>query len=115
VSVTSEDGSVSVDNVTALWDTGSEFTGISKALAERMGLKPLPQKQWIGYADGSSELSNTYRILITFPPSGRRADTYVYEFKGEGQDVIIGMNIIRNGRFLLEPTGDGGMKFTFTV
>jgi hypothetical protein len=115
VSVTSEDGNVSVDDVTALWDTGSEFTGISKALAKRMGLKPLPQKQWIGYANGSSELSNTYRILITFPPSGRRADTYAYEFRGKGQDVIIGMNIIRNGRFMLEPTDDGGMKFTFTV
>jgi hypothetical protein len=42
-------------------------------------------------------------------------DTYAYEFRGKWQDVIIGMNIIRNGRFLLEPTDDGGMKFTFTV
>ncbi len=98
----------------ALWDTGSVYSGISKSMAERMGLTPLPWKQRVDYADGESRDENVYHIHIAFPPSGRRADICAFEFRDDGQDIIIGMNIIRNGRFLLEHT-DKGVEFTFTL
>ena len=114
VSVASADKERETYDAMALWDTGSVYSGISKDLAERMGLKPLPWKQTMHYANGESREENVYHIQVTFDDSGRRADILAFEFSSKRQDVIIGMNIISCGRFLLEPT-DEGVKFTFTI
>ena len=114
VSVASADKERETYDAIALWDTGSVYTGISKDLAERMGLKPLPWKQTMHYANGESREENVYHIHITLDDSGRRADILAFEFAGKQQDIIIGMNIISCGRFLLEPTEDG-VRFTFTL
>ena len=115
VSVASADKERETYDAIALWDTGSVYTGISKDLAERMGLKPLPWKQTMHYANGESREENVYHIHITLDDSGRRADILAFEFAGKQQDIIIGMNIISCGRFLLEPAEDGGTKFTFML
>ena len=114
VSVASADKERETCDAIALWDTGSVYTGISKDLAERMGLKPLPWKQTMHYANGESRDENVYHIHITLDDSGRRADILAFEFAGKQQDIIIGMNIISCGRFLLEPTEDG-VRFTFAL
>ena len=115
VSVASADKPSEMYDAIALWDTGSVYSGISKKMAECMGLKQMPFKQTVHYANGVSAEENVYHIHVTIDDSGRRADFLAFEFSGKDQDIIIGMNIIRNGRFLLEPTDGGGMKFTFTV
>lgn len=66
------------------------------------------------YANGESREENVYHIHIILDDSGRRADILAFEFAGKQQDIIIGMNIISCGRFLLEPTEDG-VRFTFTL
>ena len=115
VNVASADGRTEERDVIAVWDTGSMYTGISKSLAERIGLKPLSWKQPMRYADGTGDNANVYHIQIVFPLTGHRVDVCAFEFGDAAQDVLIGMNIIRNGTFLLEPTADGGARFTFTV
>ena len=115
VNVASADGGTEERDAIAVWDTGSMYTGISKSLAERMKLKPLGWKQPIRYADGTADETNVYHIQIVFLPSGHRAEVLAFEFGDAAQDVLIGMNIIRNGRFLLEPTEDGGVRFTFSI
>jgi len=115
VSVASGRGDGKREDAIAIWDTGAETCGISKKLAERLGLKPLGWKKVIRYADGTAREENVYLVSFFFPPSDYKATLYAFEFGDATQDVLIGMNIISNGTFLLEPTGDGGARFTFTV
>ena len=103
------------EDAIAIWDTGAESCGISKKLAERMGLKPLKWKKVIRYVNGDVREEKVYLVTIFFPTSDIKATLYAFEFGDAAQDVLIGMNIIRNGRFLLEPTEDGGARFTFSI
>ena len=112
VSVASDDGPV---DAIAVWDTGAESSGISKNMAERLGLKPLGWKKRIRYADGTVCDEDVYLVSFIFPPNGYMATLYAFGFGDAAQDVLIGMDIIRNGRFLIEPVGDGSARFTFTV
>lgn len=98
----------------AVWDTGAESSGISKKMAERLWLKPLKWKKRVRYADGTVREENVYLVSILFPPNGYRATLYAFEFGDAAQDVLIGMDIIRNGRFLIEAIGDGSARFSFT-
>lgn len=66
------------------------------------------------YADGKERKTKAYWILITFP-SGRQARVLATAHKAVDIDCIIGMDLICYGTFLLEPTDDGGLHFTFTL
>lgn len=112
VSVASGDGSERVDDVLALWDTGATSCFISRPLARRLKLKKIGESD-VSYADGQRATKDLYIVRLTFQPSGREIHVYAAETNGETQDFIVGMNIIGNGRFLLEPDGKGGMRFTF--
>lgn len=114
VNVASVDGKKRYDNATALWDTGSEFCGISKRLAEHIGLKPIGTKL-VSYGDGVLKNENVYSVCLTFCPSGRCVVVYAAEYGSNEEDLIIGMNVIMNGMFLIKPTKEGGMTFSFTV
>ena len=114
VSVASADGDSHVDDAIALWDTGSELCGISKSLAERLGLKPVGKKP-ISYGDGEMVEENVYVVTLTFPPSGIRAMPYAVEFGSNDEDFIIGMNLLVNGTMLIEPAEDGCVRFSFTL
>lgn len=114
VSVASDKGGKPVE-ANAVWDTGAESSGISKKLAERLGMEPLGWKKRIRYADGTVREENVYLVSIFFPPRGYKVTLYVYEFGDAAQDVLIGMDIIKNGRFLIEPMDDGSAHFTFTL
>ena len=96
VSVASADKERETYDAIALWDTGSVYTGISKDLAERMGLKPLPWKQTMHYANGESREENVYHIHITLDDSGRRADILAFEF-------AVDNNLIHSYLILLMP------------
>lgn len=115
VSVASADNEHCPADAIALWDTGAESCGISKKLAERLGLKPLKWKKVVRYADGTVKEENVYLVCFFFPPNGYKATLYAFEFGDAAQDVIIGMEIIRHGRFEIEPMPDGNARFTFTL
>ena len=115
VSVASADNEHCPADAIALWDTGAESCGISKKLAERLGLKPLKWKKVVRYADGTVREENVYMVSFFFPPNGYKATLYAFEFGDAAQDVIIGMEIIRHGRLEIEPMPDGNARFTFTL
>ena len=102
------------EDPTALWDTGSESSGISQELASRLGLKP---KAWgdVRYGNGAIQTEPIYVVRLRFPLTGHMAILEVKGFEDTAQDAIIGMDIISHGRFLLEPTEDGGARFTFSI
>lgn len=77
-------------------------------------MKPLGWKKVIRYANGTVCEENVYLATISFPSSDVKATLYVFEFDDTTQDVLIGMDVIRNGRFLLEPT-KSGVRFTFSI
>ena len=113
VSVASGDNAHRVDDAIALWDTGATSCFISRGLVERLGLKKIGETD-VRYANGNVETKDVYFIRLTFQPSGREITLYVTQSDDTSQDFIIGMNIIRNGRFLIEPT-DEGVCFSFTL
>lgn len=98
-------------HVVALWDTGSMYNGVSNKLADALGLEKVGIQR-VRYGDNVMKSQPVYRADILFLDSGK---TFRWEFVGfdnEDQDVVIGMEAIRYGRFLIEPMA-GGFTFTF--
>ena len=113
VSVASADGKHRVDDAIALWDTGATDCFVSRRLIDELKLKKIGEMD-VRYADERVVTKDVYLVRLTFQPSGREIEIYASDTGEDSQDFIIGMNIIRNGRFLLEPTEDG-VSFTFTI
>lgn len=103
-----------MDDAIALWDTGSEYCGISEDMAKRLHLRQIGV-QPTRYGDGARIEEPVYLVEVTFQPSGRKAQCYAVQNGDDSEDFIVGMSLIRAGTFLLEPTEDGGVHFTFTI
>ena len=114
MNVASVSGDRRIDDVVALWDTGSEDSSISQAIAEQLGLKCVAWRN-VRYGDGRICKEPVYSVRVAIQPSDRFITVCVNGFTDEAQGFIIGMDLIRHGRFLLEPTDNGGVRFTFTV
>lgn len=97
----------------AVWDTGAQNSGISRRMVKLLRLKN-PKAVTETYADGKARKTKAYWVLVTFP-NGRQAHVQAVAHKADNPDFIIGMDLICFGRFLLEPMGDGGVRFTFSI
>ena len=113
VCLASADNSERMDDAIALWDTGSEYCGVSQKVVQRLGLKVIGYQK-TGYGDGTVKDEPVYAVCITFPLSGRRILVHAAEFAAEGEDFILGMNVIGNGTFRIEPIEEG-FRFTFSI
>lgn len=112
VNLSSGDGEKIALHATAIWDTGSTDSGISNILAAKLGL------EWTGTkavrdVNEVTKIQPKYDAFITFPQSGRKIRMEFVGFDGGGQDVLIGMDVIRHGMFIVEPKSDGGFTFAF--
>lgn len=98
---------------TALWDTGTSTTVISPAIAEKLNLEPIGGMRM----NGLGGVQQSWLTLAYFRfPNGIVAGPFrmaVHELPSV--DVLIGMDIISMGRFLLERKPDGGTKFMFIL
>ena len=112
VSLSSPDGGQTAEAV-MVWDTGATSSGISQRLVKQLGLKK-PVRVIETYADGKERKAKAYWVLITFP-NGWRAQARAVAHRADNPDFIIGMDLICHGRFLLEPDGEGGTRFTFSI
>jgi predicted aspartyl protease len=82
----------------ALWDTGATNSGISSAMAKRLGLLPIRRAE----VEGANGLftANVYILDITLPNMVSVHNVQVREFVSAGDsDVILGMDIITCGDF----------------
>lgn len=97
----------------ALWDTGTSTTVISPAIAEKLNLEPIGGMRM----NGLGGVQQSWLTLAYFRfPNGIVAGPFrmaVHELPSV--DVLIGMDIISMGRFLLERKPDGGTKFMFIL
>jgi predicted aspartyl protease len=98
--------------VNALWDTGATNTVITKNIADKLNLKPQGQTKTY-HADGES-MTNIYYVNVLLPNNMGFAALRVTEGKLNGVDVLIGMDIIKQGDFAISHT-DGKTKFTFQM
>jgi hypothetical protein len=84
----------------ALWDTGASGSCVSRKLAQKLGLRAVYQCQITGV--GGSQEANVYFVDIGLPNGMTVSNVLVSEFVDNGKfDVILGMNIITLGDFLI--------------
>lgn len=98
----------------ALWDTGSMYNFVSNKLAADLGLEKIGM-QHVEFGDTLKQRQPVYRCDVTFMESDRTIRMDLIGFDNNGQDVIIGMEAIHRGTFLIEPKSDGGFTFSFYI
>ena len=110
----------------ALWDTGASYTTISKAIIDKLGIEPTPpmddegeptttaNMRYLGTTSAKLQIGN-----ISFPYSLFK----VMDFDPEGAqhaagielpELLIGMDIISQGRFRVDSTS-GETILTFEI
>lgn len=104
---------ISCESVKALWDTGSFRSCISEKLVKTLDLHEI-ESTILVTPTGNSE-AKIYRVYV------RIADIYIpdlkvveYPLKNHDVDFLIGMDIISQGKFVLQNL-DGKTQLTFTL
>ena len=88
----------------ALWDTGAEMSGICQELATWLQLEPRDEGMYMQSASEtvSVKVANCQLQL----PSGELFDQDVLILPTNDTPVILGLDIIKQGFFSLDPEGD---------
>jgi len=94
----------------ALWDTGATGTVVTKKIVDDLGLKQIGVVK-VFHADGES-LQPVYLINIMLPHKVGFRYIRVTEGKLNGFDVLIGMDIISQGDFVIT-NSNGITTFSF--
>lgn len=97
-----------VKTYTALWDTGATSSSITKKVIDELNLISTGVTK-IYHANGSDTV-DTYMVNIILPNNVGFKCLDVTEGKLNGTDVLIGMDIISNGDFIISNIND---KTTF--
>lgn len=92
----------------ALWDTGADTTIISSRIVRELNLQPFNQGGISGI--GGATGTNVYLVHVLVPTGDFVTSVEVMESDFEDIDVLIGMDIITFGDFLI--TNENG-KTTF--
>ena len=98
--------------VTALWDTGATNTYVPMELARRLEL-PLGDECYVSFSTADTP-ARFCRFNLRFP-DGIISVSNGVAVPGMTEQLIIGMDIISKGVTTIEPDGEGGVRFTFTV
>lgn len=108
-----QDGKMRGKQARGLWDTGTSVTVITPAIAEKLHLKPVGDMDM----NGLGGVQQAWRAVAFFRfPNGKNCGPLlvaVHELPSV--DVLIGMDVISIGKFLIERKPDGGTRFTFDM
>lgn len=96
----------------ALWDTGATNSMITTKVIEQLGLKPVSFAT-IYHAGGESERP-VYVVFFQLPNEILVGPMQVTEGQLEGIDVLIGMDVIGNGDFVIT-NNDDHTTFSYTT
>ena len=99
--------------VKAIWDTGSSVTVISSFVAASLGLQIVGEMRMHGM--GGTEVAPICYAYLRFPNGTAIGPVRMAIHNLPSTEVLIGMNIITAGKFLLERKPDGGTRFSFTL
>ena len=94
----------------ALWDTGADTTIISSRIVKELALQPYKAGGISGI--GGATGSNVYLVHVLTPTGDFVANVEVMENDFEDIDVLIGMDVIVFGDFLIT-NADGKTTFQF--
>jgi predicted aspartyl protease len=97
--------------VKALWDTGASFCAISPVTAKKLSLESLGKESIIN-KDGRFK-SNIYIINLHFAENWIEP-VAVFESDCETNQLLIGMDLISRGNFMIKKTGSK-LEFSFEV
>ena len=90
-----------VHQCTAIWDTGATSSMIARHVSEKLGLQTIGQVRIAGIH--GAQAANVYEVDLIFGNGMRIPKVKVSEASdGGGFDVLIGMDIIRRGVFIVD-------------
>ena len=96
-----------------IWDTGATHTSIPLSTAQALGLTLGDEVMSMGVT--AQGRSYPCEFQLNFPPLGAIRVREGLAVEGMKTPLLIGMDVIKQGRTTIEPDGDGGVKFTFTL
>ena len=98
----------------AIWDTGATDTCVTKRVVDDCALTPTGIKPV--QTVNETSLSRTFEVDIILPNQvGIKAlSVFEVEYLSEGANVLIGMDIISSGNFIVS-TYDGETSFSFEI
>lgn len=99
--------------VNALWDTGATNTCIPMKLAVAMGI-PLGEATPLTRMR-TTDQSYYCQFWIEFPTGEAVFVPEAVAVPDMRAKFIIGMDVISRGRTTIEPDGEGGVNFTFSI
>ena len=106
------DGTVFAD-VKAVWDTGATNTSIPMDVAVAMGI-PLGEPSAVTRMK-STEPARFCQFYLEFPDGTEIFVEEALALPKMKPQFIIGMDVIRKGVMTIEPDGQDGVYFTFTL
>lgn len=117
VGILKEDNEFKGYRARILWDTGATNSTISEKLAAKLPLQYLRHHN-VETAHGGDVSLAGYSNVSFMLVDGTAITPYatdVSDLNGQSMDAVVGMDIISQGTFTLEPTDDGGTRMTFTL
>jgi hypothetical protein len=96
----------------AIWDTGATGTLITANVVQALGLKPIGVVNT--HHAGGSDMAPVFKVCARFPGGPGFTSLRVIQGKLPGFDVLVGMDIIANGDFLVTTHG-GKTCLTFQL
>ena len=96
----------------AIWDTGSECTTISRHVADALGLMPIGEIE--AHHSGGHSIANIYLINILLPNGIEFQGLRVMDGNFDDTDILIGMDIISQCDLAITHP-DNQTKLTFKI
>lgn len=101
-----------ITSFSALWDTGATNSVIDKSIVEKLGLTPVGVGK-VFHANGEAVV-NKYLVNIVLPNNFMIPMVTVTEGKLQGTNMLIGMDIIGLGDFVITHKNNGTI-FSFQM
>lgn len=98
--------------IKAIWDTGSFYTIITPETAKKLNLKCVSLTTISSITD-KNKLSKMYMAHL-YLPNEIKCETFVYEANPINCDILIGMDIITRGKFIID-NNENRTVFSFRI
>lgn len=96
-----------------MWDTGATYCGVSDRLVDKW---QLPIMGWAEMVIGDNTIIKRPAYIISLRlDDGSEHELVATRHELEGVDVIIGLTLISEGHFRIDPLPDIGMEFEFRL
>ena len=95
----------------AVWDTGATISVVSEKVVCRCGLTPMEEPLRVRYADGKIVEGPRYLVSLRLPGGAIIFDMEVGSRAGDEVDVLIGMDVVARGDFLVLGGGEALFRY----